>query len=42
MQSFVLWRSFRGKLTFELFNIRSEADYRLVYELRRIQDNLKV
>jgi predicted component of viral defense system (DUF524 family) len=28
--------------TFELFNIRSEADYRLVYELRRIQENIKV
>lgn len=31
-----------SKSTFELFNIRSEADYRLVYELRRIQENLKV
>ena len=30
------------KSTFELFNIRSEADYRLVYELRRIQENIKV
>lgn len=28
--------------TFELFNIRSEADYRLVYELHRIQENAKV
>ena len=37
--SFLLHNS---KSTFELFNIRSEADYRLVYELRRIQDNLKV
>ncbi len=31
-----------SKSTFELFNIRSEADYRLVYELRRIQENLRV
>lgn len=30
------------KSTFELFNIRSEVDYRLVYELRRIQHNLEV
>ena len=30
------------KSTFELFNIRSEVDYRLVYELRRIQENIKV
>ena len=30
------------KSTFELFNIRSEADYRLVYELRRVQENIKV
>ena len=31
-----------AKSTFELFNIRSEVDYRLVYELRRIQENIKV
>ena len=31
-----------SKSTFELFNIRTEADYRLVYELRRIRDNLRV
>ena len=31
-----------SKSTFELFNIRSEADYRLVYELRRIQENIQV
>ena len=31
-----------SKSTFELFNIRSESDYRLVYELRRIQENLRV
>lgn len=37
--SFLLHNS---KSTFELFNIRSEADYRLVYELRRIQENLRV
>ena len=37
--SFLLHNS---KSTFELFNIKSEEDYRLVYELRRIQDNLKV
>lgn len=37
--SFLLQNS---KSTFELFNIRSEADYRLVYELRRIQENLQV
>ena len=37
--SFLLHNS---KSTFELFNIRSEADYRLVYELRRSQDNLRV
>lgn len=30
------------KSTFELFNIRSEIDYRLVYELRRIQENIRV
>ncbi len=28
--------------TFELFNIKSEEDYRLVYELRRFHQNLKV
>ena len=37
--SFLLHNS---KSTFELFNIRSESDYRLVYELRRIQENLRV
>lgn len=37
--SFLLKNS---KSTFELFNIRSEEDYRLVYELRRIQENLRV
>ena len=37
--SFLLHNS---KSTFELFNIRSETDYRLVYELRRIQENLRV
>ncbi len=30
------------KSTFELFNIRSEVDYRLVYELRRIQEKIMV
>ena len=28
--------------TFELFNIRSEEAYRLVYELRRVQKNIRV
>ena len=37
--SFLLHNS---RTTFELFNIRSEVDYRLVYELRRIQDNMRV
>ncbi|WP_031548880.1 DUF2357 domain-containing protein [Oribacterium sp. FC2011] len=37
--SFLLYNS---KSTYELFNIRSETDYRLVYELRRIQENLRV